>query len=480
MISYQLMYLLAIAGGTAILLDEGHRRRLGARWPFAVLAWAMGGVIGAALPYHLLGDLVAPRTAVGAVAGATIALCVAAIALGLSTGRALDTTATAIPLAGALARLGCFAAECCQGIATNLPLGVIDEDGIRRHPTQLYEAGFDVIVAAIVSRSAGRRSDGHRFLVSLSAMSVGRFAIEFVRDSDKLGPLSLAQWITAPVAIIAMVVVARRIELPRPRPRSVALTALALQMPVISADSTYPRIYTSIGAGAFGGAFDIFHDNGSCDAEEDWTRHHSIRGGALEVGMRRQNKEQQSVGMRVRAFSAVEQASESFDHHPAIAGWIFQPYSARHSGLTLIGDFDWQYFGVSAGGTVGKMYPIAQAGGDDAQGRGVRHAWFSGGVRAGSERAGLEFRVGDEQPAGLPMPSMTLGVGIGNGVDTRVRFGMSEMGVFLTGRHITKTGFEVDPMVTLGGFKGISGGGVERGFSGGLMVRKWLRTDPKR
>src|SRR4051812_469685 len=89
---YALMYLLAIAGGTAIMLDEGRRRQLGSRWVVAVLAWSIGGVIGASLPYQLFGDLVAPRTAVGAVAGATIALFAVATLLLIPTGMALDAT----------------------------------------------------------------------------------------------------------------------------------------------------------------------------------------------------------------------------------------------------------------------------------------------------------------------------------------------------------------------------------------------------
>ncbi len=475
---YPLLNSLAIAAGGAIMIAEGRRQKFETvQWSFVVLAWAIGGVVGAHLPRAILGDLAAARTAVGAVAGATVALILATRLVGIETARGLDTTATAIPLAGALARLGCFAAECCEGIATRLPLGVMDGDGIRRHPTQLYEAAFDIAVASWISRSAPARLGGHRFLLSLGVMSIGRFAIEFVRDSEKLGGLSLAQWVTAPIAGLCLVMVGRAFDISRAARRfplaATGATALALQMPVISADSTYPRIYTGVGVGYFGASFDMTHDNGSCDAEEDWDRHHSIRGGAIEVGMRRLNSATQSVGFRTRAFSATERASGSSNHQPSGVGSPLAGYTHNHNGLSLIGDFDFRYLGVSVGATLGNLYPIIEAGGGDIGGRGVKHAWFAGGVRVGPERSAVEIRFGDEQPSGQPLPGLTAGLAFANDQGTRLRFGMSEVGPFVSGRHVLPSGLEFNPLVAAGG------GQTKGGLHAGLMVRKWFRTDPK-
>jgi prolipoprotein diacylglyceryltransferase len=150
---YALFYLLAIAGGCGAIYAEGRRRRFDAdRWTICVAAWAIGGIAGAVAPQFFLGELAATRTAVGAVAGATIALFICAALFRIPADRALDTTAVAIPLGGALARLGCFIADCCEGLATSLPVGIIGEDGIRRHPTQLYEAAFDTVVAIALAR----------------------------------------------------------------------------------------------------------------------------------------------------------------------------------------------------------------------------------------------------------------------------------------------------------------------------------------
>ena len=477
-LSYQLLYFLAIACGAAVMLAEGRRRQLGRlSWAVVVLAWTVGGIVGAELPHMMLGDLVAARTAVGAVAGATLALILASVFMGVQPGRALDTTATAIPLAGAIARLGCFVAECCQGVATNLPIGIVGEDGVRRHPTQLYEAAFDVAVAGWIARSTRRFTEGQRFLLSLGAMSVGRFAIEFVRDSDKLGPLSLAQWIVGPVGVVCLALVARDVRFPRLRPRPVlatGVTALALQMPPISADTLYPRNYVSGGASWFGSSFDWVHDVGSCEVEERHTRTHKISGMTGEVGYRRQLSATSGMGVRLRPFSATENASESrdplFQGSPPSSPYTPRlPYKITHRGATIAADFDATYVGVTVGGTFGQFYPLLDR---DAQYDDPDRAtsrWASMGLRLGTERAAVEIRVGDEYPMNVPLPTFTVGLGIGNGKDTRIRFGASDLGPFVALRHVRPQGLEINPMF----------GTAHNGFLGGVMVKQWFRTDPK-
>ena len=59
----------------------------------------------------------------------------------------------AVPVAAALAigRLGCFVAGCCHGTVTTLPWGVDFGDGLRRHPTQLYESAFHLTAALVLA-----------------------------------------------------------------------------------------------------------------------------------------------------------------------------------------------------------------------------------------------------------------------------------------------------------------------------------------
>lgn len=56
-----------------------------------------------------------------------------------------DMIAPCLILGHAVGRIGCFLNGCCYGRPTDLPWGVVFPrlgDGLPRHPTQLYEAGF--------------------------------------------------------------------------------------------------------------------------------------------------------------------------------------------------------------------------------------------------------------------------------------------------------------------------------------------------
>jgi prolipoprotein diacylglyceryltransferase len=146
---YSLFYAAAIASSAAILIVEGRRRFGSDRWTFAVTLWAIGGIVGAALPHMLFGELFGARTAVGAVAGATLALMIASAALQLDLRASLDASAVAIPIGGALARLGCFIADCCQGLPTQLAIGIVDHDGTRRHACGTHHS--EVVPAGAMS-----------------------------------------------------------------------------------------------------------------------------------------------------------------------------------------------------------------------------------------------------------------------------------------------------------------------------------------
>ena len=104
----------------------------------------------------------------------------------------------AVPVAGAVAvgRLGCYAAGCCHGVATTLPWGVDFGDGIRRHPTQLYEAAFHAMLA-IVLASLQRKGMFRGQLIKLYIISylIYRFATEFLRPEPILAAgLTGYQW----------------------------------------------------------------------------------------------------------------------------------------------------------------------------------------------------------------------------------------------------------------------------------------------
>jgi phosphatidylglycerol:prolipoprotein diacylglycerol transferase len=104
----------------------------------------------------------------------------------------------AVPVAGAVAvgRFSCFAAGCCHGVATSLPWGVDFGDGLRRHPTQLYEVAFHstmaVILAVLQARGLFR---GQLIKLYIITYLVYRFATEFLRPEPILAlGLTGYQW----------------------------------------------------------------------------------------------------------------------------------------------------------------------------------------------------------------------------------------------------------------------------------------------
>src|SRR5205814_8788826 len=92
--------------------------------------------------------------------------------------------------------LACFTAGCCHGVATDLPWGVDFGDGICRHPTQLYEFGFHLGCAVILSKLQARGLlRGQLIKLYIIAYLVYRFATEFIRREPKVWlDLTIYQW----------------------------------------------------------------------------------------------------------------------------------------------------------------------------------------------------------------------------------------------------------------------------------------------
>lgn len=93
--------------------------------------------------------------------------------------------------AQAIGRIGCFLGGCCYGMPVDPAWGVVYPEGslpfsvygaIPLVPVQLYEAGWLFFAFAVV-RVFVRQ--GCRAGVSLMAMGVGRFALEFLRGDSR-------------------------------------------------------------------------------------------------------------------------------------------------------------------------------------------------------------------------------------------------------------------------------------------------------
>ena len=129
---------------------------------------------------------------------------------GLPLLTTLDIFAPGIAIGHAFGRLGCFAAGCCYGIECDRPWAVRFTNveaykmtgvplEVPLHPTQLYEAGFNLLLAIVLYKLCERRQQpGVVFAAYLSLYSTFRFAVEFVRHHEQAltGGLSNTQWIS--------------------------------------------------------------------------------------------------------------------------------------------------------------------------------------------------------------------------------------------------------------------------------------------
>ena len=110
----------------------------------------------------------------------------------------------------AIARLGCFVTgldDQTHGVATGLPWGVDYGDGVSRHPTQLYEAIYVIVLAVALHRHAARGPDepATLFRKYLVGYLVFRLLVEFLKPRELLAlHLSVTQIVCA-LALIWLV-----------------------------------------------------------------------------------------------------------------------------------------------------------------------------------------------------------------------------------------------------------------------------------
>ena len=109
----------------------------------------------------------------------------------------------AIPLAVGIAvgRIGCFLAglgDQTYGVATSLPWGVDFGDGIARHPVQLYESAYALLLAGVLSMAGSRRPpEGSLFRLFLVLYLGFRLAVDFWKPGAPLAGLTSLQWCCA-------------------------------------------------------------------------------------------------------------------------------------------------------------------------------------------------------------------------------------------------------------------------------------------
>jgi phosphatidylglycerol:prolipoprotein diacylglycerol transferase len=140
-----------------------------------------------------------------------------------------DATAPGIALGHVIGRLGCFLGGCCYGRETHVPWAVVFTSpeaaanvgtplGVPLHPTQLYEAGAELVIlfGLLALERRGRAFPGRTFFVYLVVYGISRFVIEFYRGDPRgflFGALSTSQFISLlliPISLFMLWKLSRR------------------------------------------------------------------------------------------------------------------------------------------------------------------------------------------------------------------------------------------------------------------------------
>ncbi len=126
------------------------------------------------------------KTVVGALLGGLIGVEITKKIIGVhqSTG---DVFVYPLILGTGIGRIGCFLtglSDRTYGIATKLPWGIDFGDGIFRHPTQLYEILFLILLIIFLQfRSRYQYQNGDLFKFYLISYFTFRFLVDFIKPN---------------------------------------------------------------------------------------------------------------------------------------------------------------------------------------------------------------------------------------------------------------------------------------------------------
>jgi phosphatidylglycerol:prolipoprotein diacylglycerol transferase len=139
-----------------------------------------------------------------------------------------DVFAPGIALGHVIGRLGCLFAGCCFGKPTSVPWAITFHNeyaqqnvgtplNVPLHPTQLYEAGAELLILALLlmTERRGRPFPGRTFWGYMLLYGISRFVIEFFRGDSRgtVGMFSTSQFVSLliiPLSVVMLLVLARR------------------------------------------------------------------------------------------------------------------------------------------------------------------------------------------------------------------------------------------------------------------------------
>lgn len=208
--SYPLFVSLAIVTGLYLYLRGVKRDQVKNMNALYIVIFALiGGTIGAKLPLLFiywsdytdknvdLMTILSGRTIIGGLIGGFIGARLVKYVLGIKVKMG-NQIAIPVAVAMAIGRVGCLLRGCCYGIPTHTDYGIDFGDHIHRHPTQLYELTFDVllVIYLVYRKKQGGVEPGGLFRLFLNGYLGFRFFNEFIRV-EEIGLLGLThfQWL---------------------------------------------------------------------------------------------------------------------------------------------------------------------------------------------------------------------------------------------------------------------------------------------
>ena len=133
-----------------------------------------------------------------------------------------DMIAPGIALGHVVGRLGCLLAGCCYGRPTDVPWAITFTNPVAAvnvgtplqiplHPTQLYDAGAELLILAglLIFERRGRKFPGRTFWLYLLLYAVSRYVIEIYRGDERgtLLGFSTSQFVSillVPVSLVML------------------------------------------------------------------------------------------------------------------------------------------------------------------------------------------------------------------------------------------------------------------------------------
>ncbi|MFH1408608.1 MAG: prolipoprotein diacylglyceryl transferase [Nanoarchaeota archaeon] len=206
--AYAFFIMLGLLAGLWMYYHLAREQRKVSEHSFYILmAGLLGGILGAKVPIWIINlpliirsypdimPILSGRTIVGGLIGGTLSVMFIKWKLGIKEKKG-NLFAPAIALGVAIGRIGCFLRGCCYGKPTQLPWGVDFGDSVLRHPTQLYESAFFIVMFSLLMMKRKNAKPGYLFYLLMNTYFIFRFLLEFIKEEQTYLGLTIFQYIS--------------------------------------------------------------------------------------------------------------------------------------------------------------------------------------------------------------------------------------------------------------------------------------------